>query len=66
MRGYATENNLDDFWFAKLPLFLKHHQILLFIVFTNEWKAPNKWQVDTLNKWKRQILKDIPVVKIQS
>lgn len=65
MGGYATENNLDDFWFAKLPLFLKHHQILLFIVFSNEWKALNKWQVDTLNKWKRQILKDIPVVKIQ-
>jgi len=64
MQGYAAENTLDDIWFRKLPVFLKHHQILLFTVFTDEWKKPNKWQLNTLQKWKRQILNDIPVVKI--
>ena len=65
MQGYTVENNLGDFWYQKLPVFLKHHQILLFTVFTDEWKTPNKWQLNTLKKWKRQILNDIPVVKIQ-
>jgi Ser/Thr protein kinase RdoA (MazF antagonist) len=65
MRGYSTENTLADFWYRKLPIFLKHHQILLFTVFTDEWKTPNKWQLNTLQKWKRQILTDIPVVKMQ-
>ncbi len=65
MKGYATENSLEDFWYRKLPLFLKHHQILLFTVFTDEWKMPNNWQLNTLQKWKRQILNDIPVVRIQ-
>ena len=65
MTGYAQENTLDGFWFKQLPLFLKHHQILLFTVFTDEWKTPNPWQSDTLRKWKRQILKDTPVVRMQ-
>jgi Ser/Thr protein kinase RdoA (MazF antagonist) len=65
MRGYATENTLADFWYRVLPVFLKHHQILLFTVFTDEWATPNKWQWSTLHKWKRQILQDIPVVRMQ-
>ncbi|KPL07246.1 hypothetical protein AMJ86_05075 [bacterium SM23_57] len=65
MQGYAAENNLEDFWYRVLPVFLKHHQILLFTVFTDEWVTPNKWQLSTLQKWKRQILQDIPVVKMQ-
>jgi len=64
MKGYSTENELDGCWFQHLPLFLKHHQILLFTVFTNEWKTPNPWQSNTLAKWKRQILNNIPVVNI--
>jgi Ser/Thr protein kinase RdoA (MazF antagonist) len=65
MRGYSLENELEGFWFRQLPLFLKHHQILLFTVFTDEWKTPNPWQAKTLKKWKRQILNDIPVVNLQ-
>ena len=65
MKGYDAENSLPEFWFSKLPIFLKHHQILLFTVFTDEWKTPNKWQLTTLQRWKRQILNDIPVVKLQ-
>jgi Ser/Thr protein kinase RdoA (MazF antagonist) len=65
MKGYDAENSLPEFWFSKLPIFLKHHQILLFTVFTDEWKNPNKWQLNTLQRWKRQILNDIPVVKLQ-
>jgi Ser/Thr protein kinase RdoA (MazF antagonist) len=64
MRGYAQENTLEGFWFKQLPMFLKHHQILLFIVFTDEWKTPNQWQSSTLKKWKRQILNDTPVLKL--
>lgn len=65
MSAYAQENTLDAFWFKQLPIFLKHHQILLFTVFTDEWKSPNKWQSDTLKKWRHQILNDIPVVRLQ-
>jgi Ser/Thr protein kinase RdoA (MazF antagonist) len=64
MKGYSTENSLSDFWYLHLPLFVKHHQILLFIVFTDEWKTPNSWQSKTLRRWKQQILNDIPVVNI--
>ena len=59
------ENTIDEFWLKQLPIFTKHHQILLFIVFTDEWKIPNKWQSDTLKNWQNQILNDIPVVRIQ-
>ena len=65
MSGYSQENTLDGYWFKQLPIFLKHHQILLFTVFTDEWKTPQKWQSDTLRKWKRQILNDTPVVTLQ-
>lgn len=65
MTGYAAENDLGSFWFEQLPLFTKHHQILLHTVFSDEWKPYNKWQSDTLKKWKRQIINDIPVVKLQ-
>ena len=65
MQGYAAENTLDDFWFGQIPLFIKHHQILLYIVFTDEWQKPNPWQSNTLRKWRNQILNDKPVVKIQ-
>jgi len=64
MTGYSRENNLESFWFTQLPLFLKHHQILLHTVFTDEWKIPSNWQAGTLRKWKHQILHDIPIVNI--
>jgi Ser/Thr protein kinase RdoA (MazF antagonist) len=65
MTGYSQENAIDEFWLKQLPIFTKHHQILLFTVFTDEWKTPNKWQSDTLKNWRRQILNDIPVVRMQ-
>ena len=64
LEGYSQEFILDDYWFKQLPIFLKHHQILLFIVFTDEWKSPNKWQANTLYRWKRQILNETPVVRV--
>jgi Ser/Thr protein kinase RdoA (MazF antagonist) len=64
LEGYSKEFILDDRWLKRIPIFLKHHQILLFIVFSDEWKSPNKWQADTLHRWERQILNDIPVVKV--
>lgn len=65
MGGYAAENVLASFWIEQLPLFTKHHQILLHTVFTDEWKPYNKWQSATLKKWKHQIVNDIPVVRLQ-
>jgi Ser/Thr protein kinase RdoA (MazF antagonist) len=65
MEGYESENRLEVFWVEQLPMFTKHHQILLFTVFTDEWKPYNKWQAETLKKWRHQILNDIPVVKLQ-
>jgi Ser/Thr protein kinase RdoA (MazF antagonist) len=65
MRGYAQENTLDGYWFKQLPLFIKHHHILLFTVFTDEWKTPNKWQSKTLRKWKQQIINDTPFITLQ-
>lgn len=64
LRGYASQNNLDDFWYGELPRFLKHHQILLYIVFSHEWTRPNPWEAKTLGKWRHQIIQDIPVVKV--
>ena len=65
MTGYSSENHLEAIWFKHLPLFLKHHQILLHTVFIDEWKTPNKWETDTLRRWRRQILNDVPVISIQ-
>lgn len=65
LQGYAVENRLDDFWYRQLPCFLKHHQILLYLVFSREWAKPNPWQSNNLQKWRHQILNDIPVLKIQ-
>ena len=64
IKGYESENNLDDFWYKELPIFLKHHRILLYIVFCDEWKIRNPWQSNTLQKWRKQILADAPVLKI--
>jgi len=65
MEGYELKNRLDVFWIEQIPMFTKHHQILLHTVFTDEWKPYNKWQAETLNKWKYQILNDVPVVKLK-
>jgi Ser/Thr protein kinase RdoA (MazF antagonist) len=65
MKGYELANMLDIFWVKQLPMFIQHHQILLHTVFTDEWKPYNQWQAATLKRWKRQILNDIPVVKIR-
>jgi Ser/Thr protein kinase RdoA (MazF antagonist) len=65
MEGYSQENSLDGFWFEQLPTFISHHHILLFIVFTDEWRNPNKWQLNTLDRWKDQIINDKPAVRLQ-
>jgi Ser/Thr protein kinase RdoA (MazF antagonist) len=63
MDGYRRENSLEPTWIERLPLFLKHHQILLYIVFSHEWAGkPNPWQVKTLKNWRQNIINDVPVV----
>jgi Ser/Thr protein kinase RdoA (MazF antagonist) len=63
MAGYNQANSLDEVWLKRLPLFLKHHQILLYIVFSNEWgKKPNSWQANTLKNWRHSIINDLPVI----
>jgi amicoumacin kinase len=63
LAGYSRANSLDESWIKRLPVFLKHHQILLYIVFSNEWsKNRNPWQTNTLKNWRQSILNDLPVI----
>lgn len=65
MRGYHTENHLDDAWLARLPMFLAYRRMLLHIVFSDEWgKNPNPWQREQLEGWRQGIVNDIPVVEM--
>ncbi|MFN2155445.1 MAG: phosphotransferase enzyme family protein [Anaerolineae bacterium] len=63
MAGYERENVLDAAWLAHLPTFLKYRQMLLYVVFADEWQAPNEWQVETLRQWQSSILSGTPVVE---
>lgn len=63
MEGYTEENALDAYWHAQLPRFVDYRRLLLFSVFSNEWREPRKgWQTQTLNRWREGILNDKPVV----
>ena len=63
MEGYDEENTLDAFWRAQLSQFVDYRRLLLFSVFSNEWREPrNDWQTQTLNRWREGILEDRPVV----
>lgn len=65
MRGYASENHLDDTWLARLSLFLAYRRTLLYIVFSDEWgQNPNPWQREQLEGWRRGIVNDVPVVEM--
>ncbi|MBN1935426.1 MAG: phosphotransferase [Anaerolineae bacterium] len=63
--GYRQENMLDPAWLKHLPTLLKHHQILLYIVFSHEWQEHNEWQARTLDDWRRKILGDVPVLDVE-
>lgn len=65
MAGYRQENMLDPAWLKHLPTLLKHHQILLYIVFSHEWQERNEWQTRTLDDWRRKILNDAPVLDFE-
>jgi Ser/Thr protein kinase RdoA (MazF antagonist) len=62
--GYQRENPLDPEWVALLPQFLRAHQMLLYVVFTDEWRGGNLWQQGLLARWRREIVEDAPVVDI--
>ncbi len=63
MEGYSEENTLDKFWLQNLGRFLDYRRLLLFSVFSNEWRKPRQtWQQQTLDRWRRGILADEPVV----
>lgn len=62
MAGYRGENRLDPAWQAHLPTLLKHHQILLYVVFSHEWQERNEWQTRILDDWRQRILGDVPVL----
>ncbi|MBN1874768.1 MAG: phosphotransferase [Anaerolineae bacterium] len=62
MEGYAGENTLDAFWLNQLPRFVDYRRLLMFSVFSNEWREPRQsWQQQTLDHWRQGILHDIPV-----
>jgi Ser/Thr protein kinase RdoA (MazF antagonist) len=65
MAGYRQENTLAPRWLAQLPLFLRHHQMLLYIFFSDVTDAgPPDWVAGTLRDWRRSILEDLPVVEM--
>jgi Ser/Thr protein kinase RdoA (MazF antagonist) len=64
MMGYGQENALDVAWRKRLPVFLKYRQILLYVVFSDEWREPNKWQKQALRDWRHYILNDVPVMEL--
>ena len=51
-------------WWRRLPMFLKYRQMLLYTVFSNESNTHNGWQAQWLNKSRRCIVNDIPVVNL--
>jgi len=59
MAGYCLENNLAPDWFQYLPLFLRYREILIYVVFSNEWPADNRrrWQVAMLAEKRARILR---------
>jgi Ser/Thr protein kinase RdoA (MazF antagonist) len=62
MSGYQRHHRLDPFWLEQLPLFLKHHQMLLFIVFSDLWgDSPQRWQARQLGHWRAAIITGMPV-----
>jgi Ser/Thr protein kinase RdoA (MazF antagonist) len=63
MAGYERENVLDEAWLAHMPTFLKYRQMLLYVVFTSEWQAPDPGQAKLLRDWKESILSATPVVE---
>ncbi|HNT76071.1 MAG TPA: phosphotransferase [Anaerolineae bacterium] len=64
MEGYTEENQLDSFWVGQLWHFLDYRRLLMFSVFSNEWREPRQtWQQQTLDHWRRGILAEIPVVE---
>jgi Ser/Thr protein kinase RdoA (MazF antagonist) len=64
MAGYTSENEIDSAWRERMPHFLKYRQILLYIVFSDEWKDPNQWQKQALREWRQLILNDVPVIDL--
>ena len=63
MEGYTEENALDSFWHAQLSRFVDYRRLLLFSVFSNEWREPrNDWQTRMLDRWREDILDNRPVV----
>ncbi len=63
-RGYEAENRLDGTWWQRLPVFVKYRQILLYMVFSQEWEQPNADQARQLRDWHNSIVNDFPVVNM--
>jgi Ser/Thr protein kinase RdoA (MazF antagonist) len=62
MTGYKRETDLDARWEAMVPSFLSYRRLLLYTVFSQEWKRPNAWHAARLRAWRRGIVEGVPVV----
>lgn len=63
MDGYGRENRLDAAWLAHMPTFLKYRQMLLYVVFSDEWASPGEGQVEMMRQWRAAILSGAPVIE---
>jgi Ser/Thr protein kinase RdoA (MazF antagonist) len=64
MRGYNRENAIDVMWFRRLPIFLSYRRMLLYMVFSHEWKNPTPEQTEELRAWRQSIVMNTPVVDV--
>jgi Ser/Thr protein kinase RdoA (MazF antagonist) len=65
-RGYREENELDTFWFQRIPLFLKLREILSYTICYCYWDMEilSENQLRLLSLYRRSIERDIPVTNI--
>ena len=62
MRGYRRENAISLEWERTIPLFLAYRRLLLFSVFSTEWRDASGWEKARLEVWRKGILNDVAIV----
>jgi Ser/Thr protein kinase RdoA (MazF antagonist) len=65
MHGYQRENHLDSAWLERLPIFLRYREILIYVVFSNEWPEDKRqrWQGAILAERRSRILRGEPIIR---
>ena len=62
MRGYRQENSISPECERTIPLFLAYRRLLLFSVFSTEWRDASGWEKARLEVWRKGILNNVAIV----